>query len=176
MLFKNCSIEVLNSLKNNPVFVYVDIPHNIVTTLDTKRIYAVFGDWVIFNNSDYIIPDRPAYVSAKIRTIDFYGILQVTDSLCCHPEVGNTLMNMANMDTIASNLNHLATSYYALEDKLSDAIDSSIPDTYNNKDLMQIVVRHPVPIQDVDPSMVNNVRPLKGGNDMVVINNGVREQ
>ena len=176
MLFKNCSVEVIESLKNNPVFVYADIPHNIVTSLNIDRIYAVFGDWIVFNNSDYIIPDRPAYVCAKIRTIDFYGILQVTDSLCVHPEVGNTLMELANMDTANMNLNHLATSYCALDDNLRAAANSAIPDTYNDKDKMQIVVRHPIPIQDVEPDMINNVRRLKGGNDMVVINGGNDKQ
>lgn len=176
MVFRNCSVEVLNSLKNNPVFVYSDIPHNVVTSLSVERIYAVFGDWIIFNNSDYIIPDHPAYVSAKIRTIDFYGILQVADSLCCHPEVANTLMNLANMDTSNTNLNHLATSYCALDDNLRAAANSAIPDTYNDKDKMQIVVRHPIPIQEVEPNMIDNVRRLKGGNDMVVINGGDNKQ
>ena len=178
MLFRNCSTEVLNSLRNNPIFVYVDIPNNIVTTLDIGRIYAVFGDWIIFNNADYIVPDRPAYVIAKIRTIDGYGVLQVqlTENSYCHPEAIDTLMNLANMDTANSNRNHLATSYYALDDELANIANSAIPDTFNDEDKMQIVIRHSIPIQDVEPNMINTVRLLKGGNDMVVINNGSRQQ
>jgi len=178
MLFKNCSVAVMNSLRTNPIFVYVDIPNNIVTTLDIGRIYAVFGDWIIFNNADYIIPDRPAYVIAKIRTIDGYGILQVqlTENSYCHPEAIDTLMNLANMDTANSNRNHLATSYYALDDILASAITPTIPNTYSDKDKMQIVVRHPVPIQDVDPNMINSVKQLREGTDMVVINGGNQQQ
>lgn len=178
MLFKNCSVEVISTLKLNPVFVYVDIPNNIVTTLEVTRVYAVFGDWIIFDNSDYIIPDRPAYMIARIRMIDTCGILhvQLTENSCCHPEVVNTLMNMANMDTANINRNLLATSYYALDDELANVVTPMIPNTYNDADKMQIVIHHPVPIQDVDPNMIANVKQLKGGKNMVVINSGNEQQ
>ena len=172
MLFKNCSIAVMNSLKNNPVFIYADLPYRFITSVNIERIYAVYGDYILFDNSDYLIPGSAAYKMAKIYNIDLYGMLHVTGVVeeCLNPKVGCTLMELANVVTVDQNQNHLATSYYALDDELINAVKPSIPDTYNNRDKMQIVIRHPLPIQDVNPNMIN-ASQLKEENDMAVNDN-----
>ena len=165
MLFKNCSVAVMTSLKNNPVFIYADLPYRFITSVNVQRIHAVYGDYLIFDNTDYLIPGGAAYKIAKIYNIDLYGMLHVTGVVeeCLNPKVGGNLMELANMVTVDQNKNHLGTSYYALDEELANVVAPTIPDTFNDSDKMQIVIRHPLPIQDVDPKMIANIKPASIG-------------